>query len=222
MNEREKRKTKYFEIILSAAVVLGIAVISYTFKEFTDKIEHIEMTIAKHHGPEWKKIEKVIAITNLKNETNNKIRKLEESIEKLTKIEKALCCWSKQGDRIMMEFQKRNYDCYAHVNTKDKSDKKMAYINAANIYGRSFEAGDEVEIKNMDSGINETVVAKIISTYLDLEHSDVLIQLNKEAAEVINFSKERGKIKVRVSPKKISPEKAWKTVNDLIEEQKIS
>ncbi len=214
MNGNNK-KSKYFEIIIGAIVTLGIAVIGYTFKDFADKIDSIESTIAKHHGPEWQKVEKVIAITNLKNETENTIVSLQKRIEKLEKIKEALCCWTEQGDRIMTEVQNRKYDCYAHINIKSKSNEKSAFLNTANIYGRNFQVGDEIEVQNLSSGSSETVIAKIVSTYSNLDFSDVLIQLNEKAAEVINFSVERGKIKVRVSPKKQSPNKSWKTLEML-------
>lgn len=202
------------------------SLVGYGVSYFINRMNYIEMTIAKHHGPEWHTIEKVVAIGELrnefveaKNEYDKKLKDLEESIneniKELQKYSKAIVIWTKQGDAIMREVQAREHDAYAHLTTKVASDEDVAAVNVSHIKGTSFKVGDRVIVRNDVSGLKEQIVVRIVQQYSDLDHTDVLLQLGPAPAKALNFSQDLGKLKINAR-KEIDEEKRWHSYDELL------
>ena len=71
-------------------------------------------------------------------------------------------------------------------------------MNISNLYGACLKIGDKVEIINVESALNEKINAVVYAIYSDLQHTDVIIQVNHKVARTINFDPKRGKLKVKL------------------------
>ncbi len=229
---------KYLEKFIGSAIaVFLVGVVSWAFGHFATKIEHIENTIAAHHGPEWEKIEKVVAVGNLrseflqaKSEYELKLNKLEhlvsENDEKLQKAldeNKALLValrkWAEAADKLVMESRSREYEAYAHLTNHAQQNSDVALLNTAHIGGTRFKIGDRIVLTNKSSGLSEQATVTIAGAYSDLNNTDVLVQLAKKPADLLGLSETLGRIKVLVKREEPDPNdpKRWKTIDKITE-----
>lgn len=214
-----------------------IAMISWAFGNFTTKLDHIEKTIAAHHGPHWETIGNVVAVGNLRSEflqaKQEYIKKLEDleqiltdedsSIKKLLakniKLLNAFEEWSEQADKVVEKSRELEYEAYAHLTTHAPGNADVALINTAHIGGTRFNTGENVKLINTSSGRREQATVKIVSAYTDLDNTDVLVQIAQQPATLLGLSRELGRIKVIV--KKLRPEindpNRWKPISELVE-----
>jgi hypothetical protein len=86
----------------------------------------------------------------------------------------------------------RKYDAYAHLSGKAARDKDVAILNVAHASDTRFKTGDKINVTNIGSGQSETTVVEITSAYIDIDHSDVLIQLGEQPVN------NEGKIHVKI------------------------
>lgn len=211
-NKNNGLRSKYIEFILGGLVTIVLfGVLVWAVNYFTTKIDNIEETIAAHHGPQWKEIEKVIAVG-----------KLQEITEQLEKKSRVIEKWIAQGDKIMQGVQNREYEAYSHLTKKIRPNELSALLNTAHINGTRFNTGDELKVINIDSGARESVIVKVISTYSDMNHTDVLIQLGEAPAEIIGLSETLGKVRVMVKRKELDLEdpRRWKPFDELMRAEK--
>lgn len=226
----------YAEVVIGGTITAFlIGVVAWTFGHFATKIDHIEKTIAAHHGPEWEQIEKVVAIGQLRSEfieakkeyehkllslsseLEKKITVINEVLKENTVLLKALEHWTTQGDNIVMASREREYEAYAHLTNLAPPEADVALINTAHIGGTRFNIGDDVVVTNTSSGRRENVTVKIVSAYTDLDNTDVLIQIAQQPANILGLSKTLGRIKVIVKKDKPDPNdpKRWKSFPEL-------
>lgn len=222
---------KLSEHVLATAITVILfgtvtALVTYWVSYFVNKINAIETTIAKHHGPEWHTLEKVVEIGELrrefleaKAEYDIKLTALEQlmgqQIDELQEQSEAIAMWTKQGDAIMHDVQRREYDAYAHLANWLPDDENVATVNIAHVKGRSFQVGDYVVVRNEHSGRKEQIEVRVAQQYSDLDNTDVLLQLGSGPARALNFSLELGKLKINAR-KKFSDDKRWRSYRELL------
>jgi len=233
---------KYIEKIIAAVIsVFLIGIVSWAFGHFATKIENIEKNIAAHHGPQWEKLEKVVAVGNLRSEflqakqeyankltalelaLKNKDKELSKAIRANSLLTSAFKEWARQADKVVSASREREFEAYAHLTTHAPDNADVALLNTAHVGGTRFNTGDQVIITNTSSGRREKAAVKIVSAYTDIENTDVLVQIAEQPAEILGLSKSLGRIKVIV--KKEKPERddpnRWIPIAEVIEHESL-
>lgn len=232
---------KYIEVIIGGAIsAFLIGGVVWVISHFATKIDNIEKTIAAHHGPQWAEISKVIAVGNLRAEfikakqeyerklgelaTELKLKDQEIKIqqEKNRKLISALTAWTEKGDQLVLSSFGKKYDAIAHLSNLAPKTENVALLNVAHASGTRFKVGDKVEVINTGSGRAETTTLLITSAYTDLDHTDVLLQLGQQSANVLGLSQKLGKIKIAVKKHTLPKDdpNRWKTISELISEER--
>ncbi len=203
------------EAIIVSFITVFIAILGWIVTDYTDKIKKIEHTIAKHHGPEWENIERIIEAVKLQEDVKRLHNNVDSLSEQLKKERDVIDEWTKQVDKIMQRMQQIESIAYAHITMQLNNDENLVLINKANRYSMHYKIGYDIHVENLDSPNHECILAKVESTYHDLDNNDVLIQINKRGATSLNFTREMGKIRVAVRVEELPPDRRWKTIEDI-------
>jgi hypothetical protein len=200
------------KVIVGALSIFLVSGVTYYVTNTWKRIDKLEANVAKHHGPEWQTIDKIIGTMQLKNEFIGRVGPLEAELDHAHVVEDALKLWTAQFDAVSRRIRQRESQALAFYSERVMG--KAVTINTAHPRGGFFAVGNVVQITNLSDHTRPTTEGSVAGTYTDLDNSDVLIQVGDEAARQLSFSLSRGKVKVSVTNEDAVRE--WKTFSELL------
>ncbi len=203
--DRFTKLSKYSEIIIGCLIsIVLLGAVICLIEDYTNRLKAIEHIMQKIGGPNW----------NTPNHDFPNIEALHSQVVCLDRQKfKALLAWAKVIDKNFIDKYSKSLVGYAHIT--DRLDNKQAQVllNISNLNGECLDIGDKIEIVNIESPLNEKVNVVVCSIYSDLQHTDVIVQVNHKVANLINFDPKRGKLKVKLN-RVLNEDNKWYSLDE--------